>query len=122
MLLGLRLARVKNVIAIAAGVSDGLGAGYSARAALFTRGLAEMTRLAVRLGATPQTPSGLSGMGDLVLTCTSDLSRNHTVGVRVGREKISDILKSMTMGSRRSAHLPPRLCACPAIRDRYAHH
>ncbi|MSQ46779.1 MAG: NAD(P)-dependent glycerol-3-phosphate dehydrogenase [Deltaproteobacteria bacterium] len=89
---------VKNVIAIAAGVSDGLGSGYSARAALITRGLAEMTRLAVRLGATPQTLSGLSGMGDLVLTCTSDLSRNHTVGVRIGRgEKISDILQSMTM-------------------------
>jgi glycerol-3-phosphate dehydrogenase (NAD(P)+) len=89
---------VKNVIAIAAGVSDGLGSGYSARAALITRGLAEMTRLAVRLGGTPQTLSGLSGMGDLVLTCTSDLSRNHTVGVRVGHgEKISDILKSMTM-------------------------
>ena len=89
---------VKNVIAIAAGVSDGLRSGYSARAALITRGLAEMTRLAVRLGATSQTLSGLSGMGDLVLTCTSDLSRNHTVGVRIGRgEKISDILKSMTM-------------------------
>lgn len=89
---------VKNVIAIAAGVGDGLGSGYSARAALITRGLAEMTRLAVRLGATPQTLSGLSGMGDLVLTCTSDLSRNHTVGVRIGRgEKIADILSSMTM-------------------------
>lgn len=89
---------VKNVIAIAAGVSDGLGSGYSARAALITRGLAEMTRLAVRLGATSQTLSGLSGIGDLVLTCTSDLSRNRTVGVRIGRrEKVSDILNSMTM-------------------------
>lgn len=89
---------VKNVIAIAAGVSDGLGSGYSARAALITRGLAEMTRLAVRLGASSQTLSGLSGMGDLVLTCTSDLSRNHTVGVRIGRgEKITDILHSMSM-------------------------
>lgn len=89
---------VKNVIAIAAGVSDGLGSGSSARAALITRGLAEMNRLAVRLGAIPQTLSGLSGIGDLVLTCTSDLSRNHTVGVRIGRgEKISTILNSMTM-------------------------
>jgi glycerol-3-phosphate dehydrogenase (NAD(P)+) len=89
---------VKNVIAIAAGVSDGLGSGYSARAALITRGLAEMTRLAVRLGAIPQTLSGLSGMGDLVLTCTSDLSRNRMVGVRVGRgEKITDILQGMSM-------------------------
>jgi glycerol-3-phosphate dehydrogenase (NAD(P)+) len=89
---------VKNVIAIAAGVSDGLGSGSSARAALITRGLAEMNRLAVCLGATPQTLSGLAGIGDLVLTCTSDLSRNHTVGIRIGRgEKISTILNSMTM-------------------------
>ena len=76
---------VKNVIAIAAGVSDGLGYGQSARAALITRGLAEITRLAVRMGANQQTLSGLSGMGDLVLTCTSNLSRNYTVGLRFGR-------------------------------------
>lgn len=89
---------VKNVIAIAAGVSDGLGCGYSARAALITRGLAEVTRLAVRMGANPQTLSGLSGMGDLVLTCTSDLSRNHTVGVRLGQgEQIAAVLESMPM-------------------------
>jgi len=88
---------VKNVIAIAAGVSDGLGYGHSARAALITRGLAEITRLAVRMGANPQTLPGLSGMGDLVLTCTSNLSRNYTVGVRVGRgEKIADLLAGMT--------------------------
>lgn len=88
---------VKNVIAIAAGVSDGLGYGQSARAALITRGLAEISRLAVRLGAHLQTLSGLSGMGDLVLTCTSTLSRNYTVGVRLGRgEKVGDIVSAMT--------------------------
>ncbi len=76
---------VKNVIALAVGVSDGLGYGYNARAALITRGMAEVVRLATRLGANPQTLSGLSGMGDLILTCTSDLSRNRTVGMRLGR-------------------------------------
>src|SRR5512147_745338 len=71
---------VKNVVAIAAGISDGLGFGVNALAALITRGLAEITRLAVRKGANPLTLSGLSGLGDLVLTCSSDLSRNRTVG------------------------------------------
>jgi glycerol-3-phosphate dehydrogenase (NAD(P)+) len=89
---------VKNVIAIAAGVSDGLGYGDSARAALITRGLAEMTRLAISLGAEPQTLSGLSGMGDLVLTCTGDLSRNRKVGIRLGQgEQIKTILQGMPM-------------------------
>jgi glycerol-3-phosphate dehydrogenase (NAD(P)+) len=89
---------VKNVIAIAAGVSDGLGYGHSARAALITRGLAEIVRLAVRMGAEPQTLSGLSGMGDLVLTCTSDLSRNHRVGVQLGKgADIGAVLQGMTM-------------------------
>ena len=87
---------VKNVIAIAAGVSDGFGYGVSARAALITRGLAEIVRLAVRIGAQPQTLSGLSGMGDLVLTCTSNLSRNHTVGVQLGKgAQIGKILQDM---------------------------
>ena len=71
---------VKNVVAIAAGIADGLGFGANALAALITRGLAEITRLAVRKGANPLTLSGLSGLGDLVLTCSSDLSRNRTVG------------------------------------------
>lgn len=89
---------LKNVIALAAGVSDGLGHGYSARAALITRGLAEMTRLTECMGGLPQTLSGLSGMGDLVLTCTSSLSRNYSVGTRLGKgEHIKDILQSMTM-------------------------
>jgi len=89
---------VKNVIAIAVGVSDGLGFGDNTRAALITRGLAEMTRLACALGARPETLSGLSGVGDLIVTCTSRHSRNHSVGERLGRgESIDAILASMTM-------------------------
>ena len=89
---------LKNVMAIAAGIADGLGFGHNARALLISRGLAEISRLGVRLGAHPQTFAGLSGMGDLVLTCTGDLSRNRTVGVRLGRgEKIGGILAGMTM-------------------------
>ncbi|MEK7851800.1 MAG: NAD(P)H-dependent glycerol-3-phosphate dehydrogenase, partial [Deltaproteobacteria bacterium] len=75
---------VKNVIAIATGISDGLGFGYNTRAALITRGLAEIARLGVKLGANPLTFSGLAGMGDLVLTCTGELSRNRTVGFKIG--------------------------------------
>ena len=71
---------LKNVIAIGAGISDSLGLGHNAVAALITRGLAELTRLAVALGARPETMSGLAGLGDLVLTCTGDLSRNRQVG------------------------------------------
>lgn len=85
---------VKNVMAIAAGVADGLGFGHNTRAALITRGLAEMTRLGLRLGAQPATFMGLAGMGDLVLTCTGDLSRNRTVGLRLGRgESLAAILE-----------------------------
>jgi glycerol-3-phosphate dehydrogenase (NAD(P)+) len=88
---------VKNVIAVAAGVSDGLGFGHNTRAAIITRGLAEVNRLAVRLGADPLTVTGLAGLGDLVLTCTGDLSRNRSVGLRLGRgERLADILGSMT--------------------------
>lgn len=72
---------IKNVLAIAAGISDGLGLGLNARAALITRGLAEITRLGLRLGGHPETLSGLSGLGDLILTCTGDLSRNRQVGM-----------------------------------------
>jgi glycerol-3-phosphate dehydrogenase (NAD(P)+) len=90
-------AAVKNIIAVAAGVSDGLGFGHNTRAAIITRGLAEVNRLAVKLGADPRTVTGLSGLGDLVLTCTGDLSRNRTVGLRLGRgEKLSEILAGMT--------------------------
>jgi glycerol-3-phosphate dehydrogenase (NAD(P)+) len=76
---------LKNVIAIAAGVADGMGFGHNTRAALITRGLAEIARLAVKRGANPLTLSGLAGMGDLVLTCTGELSRNRTVGVALGK-------------------------------------
>jgi len=88
---------LKNVIAIAVGISDGLEAGQNSRAALMTRGLAEITRLGVRLGANPLTFLGLSGMGDLVLTCTGDLSRNRTVGLELGRGRLlQDILAGMS--------------------------
>jgi glycerol-3-phosphate dehydrogenase (NAD(P)+) len=89
---------IKNVIALAAGISDGLGFGHNTRAALITRGLAEMSRLGRVLGADPATFAGLAGMGDLVLTCTGDLSRNRTVGLRIGQgETLEAILDSMTM-------------------------
>lgn len=89
---------LKNVIAVAAGVSDGLGFGYNTRAALITRGLAEMTRLGTAMGANPATFAGLAGMGDLVLTCTGDLSRNRTVGMELGRgKKLEEILSHMKM-------------------------
>jgi glycerol-3-phosphate dehydrogenase (NAD(P)+) len=81
---------VKNVVAIAAGISDGFGFGANALAALVTRGLAEISRLAVRKGANPLTLSGLAGLGDLVLTCSSDLSRNRTVGRGLAAGKSPD--------------------------------
>jgi glycerol-3-phosphate dehydrogenase (NAD(P)+) len=87
---------VKNVIAIAAGISDGLGFGLNARAALVTRGLSEMMRLGIRMGANPMTFGGLSGIGDLILTCTGDLSRNRRVGLRVAKgEHVEEICRSM---------------------------
>jgi glycerol-3-phosphate dehydrogenase (NAD(P)+) len=89
---------VKNVIAIAAGISDGLGFGFNARAALITRGLVEMNRLGQALGAHAATFNGLTGMGDLVLTCTGDLSRNRTVGFKLGRgQRLFDVLAEMRM-------------------------
>ena len=83
---------LKNVIAIAAGVSDGLGFGHNARAALITRGLAEISRLGEALGATAPTFMGLSGMGDLVLTCTGDLSRNRQVGLKLAQGKTLEVI------------------------------
>lgn len=89
---------VKNVIAIAAGIIDGLGLGLNTRAAMITRGLAEIRRLGIRLGANPRTFTGLAGAGDLILTCTGDLSRNHTVGKKIGEgEKPKEILSKMRM-------------------------
>lgn len=87
---------LKNVIAIAVGISDGLGFGDNTRAALITRGLAEMTRLGIALGCNPETFAGLSGMGDLIVTCTSQHSRNRGVGERLGRgETLKEIMGSM---------------------------
>jgi len=87
---------LKNVIAIAAGISDGLALGRNARAALVTRGLAEITRLGVTMGGKPETFAGLAGLGDLVLTCTGDLSRNREVGVRLARgQKLDAILADL---------------------------
>jgi glycerol-3-phosphate dehydrogenase (NAD(P)+) len=86
------------VIAIAAGISDGLMLGQNARAALITRGLAEMTRLAVRMGASPLTLAGLPGLGDLVLTCAGDLSRNRRVGLLIAAGKsLEEITASTSM-------------------------
>jgi glycerol-3-phosphate dehydrogenase (NAD(P)+) len=87
---------LKNVIALAAGAVAGLGFGHNTLAALITRGLAEITRLGVAMGADPATFSGLAGMGDLVLTCTGELSRNRTVGFRLGRgEALETILQDL---------------------------
>lgn len=87
---------LKNVMALAAGVVDGLGLGHNTRAALITRGLAEIVRLGAAMGADPRTFYGLSGVGDLVLTCTGTLSRNHMVGVRLGQgEQLQAILSGM---------------------------
>ncbi len=89
---------LKNVIAVAAGISDGMGFGHNTRAAIITRGVAEILRLGKKMGAQEMTFLGLSGMGDLVLTCTGDLSRNRTVGIQLGQGKnINDILHSMKM-------------------------
>jgi glycerol-3-phosphate dehydrogenase (NAD(P)+) len=89
---------IKNVVAIGAGVLHGMGLGHNAMAALITRGLAEMTRLAVAMGGRPQTLSGLAGLGDLVLTCTGELSRNRTVGVELAKgRKLEEIVSSMKM-------------------------
>ncbi|HEX5066663.1 MAG TPA: NAD(P)H-dependent glycerol-3-phosphate dehydrogenase [Myxococcota bacterium] len=87
---------LKNVIAIAVGICDGMGFGQNARAAVMTRGLREITRLGVALGADPLTFLGLAGMGDLVLTCTGDLSRNRQVGIELGRgRELADIVAGM---------------------------
>ncbi|SFM63122.1 NAD(P)H-dependent glycerol-3-phosphate dehydrogenase [Thermodesulforhabdus norvegica] len=98
-IIGLEVAgAVKNVLALAAGASDGFGYGHNTRAALITRGLAEMTRLGVAMGAHPLTFLGLPGVGDLLLTCTSELSRNRTVGYEMGRGKsLDEVLSGMKM-------------------------
>src|SRR2546425_4456155 len=100
---------VKNVLAIAAGISDGLGLGLNARAALITRGLAEMTRLGVALGGRPETFMGLAGAGDLVLTCTGELSRNRRVGLLLARgESLDAILNQL-------GHVAEGVVSAPAV-------
>ncbi len=89
---------VKNIMAIAAGIGDGADLGDNAKAALITRGLAEMRRLGIRLGASQETFAGLTGVGDLIVTCTSRHSRNRSVGFRIGQgEKLKEIISSMNM-------------------------
>jgi glycerol-3-phosphate dehydrogenase (NAD(P)+) len=91
-------AALKNIVAVAAGICDGLGYGLNTRAALITRGLTEIMRLGVAMGAEPATFSGLSGLGDLVLTCTGNLSRNRNVGLKLGKgERLADIVGEMQM-------------------------
>jgi len=89
---------LKNIIAIAVGMGDGLGAGDNTRAALITRGLAEMSRLGTALGGQPETFAGLAGMGDMIATCTSPQSRNRHVGLELAKgRRIEDIIDSMHM-------------------------
>lgn len=118
---------LKNVIAIGAGIADGLGFGHNSRAGLITRGLAEISRLAIALGGDARTLAGLAGMGDLVLTCTGDLSRNRSVGLQIGQgRKLSEILGGMKMvaegvGTTRSAYeLAQRECVdMPIVSEVY---
>ena len=102
---------LKNVMAIATGISDGLGLGMNARAALLTRGLAEIGRYGAALGARAETFMGLAGVGDLVLTCTGDLSRNRRVGLALARgEALDSILASL-------GHVAEGVACCGAVRD-----
>jgi glycerol-3-phosphate dehydrogenase (NAD(P)+) len=118
---------VKNVMAIATGVADGLGFGMNARAALITRGLAEITRLAMALGASQQTMMGLAGMGDLILTCTGSLSRNRQVGLKLAEgmpleriltdlghvaEGVSTAREVLTMAERLEVDMPITAAVC----------
>jgi glycerol-3-phosphate dehydrogenase (NAD(P)+) len=102
---------VKNVLAIATGVADGLGLGLNARAALITRGLAEITRLGLALGGQAETFMGLTGMGDLILTCTGDLSRNRKVGLGLAQGKSLDTVISEL------GHVAEGVPCAKAVRD-----
>jgi glycerol-3-phosphate dehydrogenase (NAD(P)+) len=100
-------AALKNIIAIGAGICHGMGLGSNSIAALITRGLAEITRLAVAMGGEPKTLAGLAGLGDLVLTCTGELSRNRGVGVELGKGRaLTEIIGSMTMVAEGVASVP----------------
>jgi glycerol-3-phosphate dehydrogenase (NAD(P)+) len=128
-------AAVKNVIAIAAGISDGLGFGESARAALVTRGLAEVTRLGMGLGGRAETFMGLSGVGDLILTCTGSLSRNRQVGLRLAAgqplprildelghvaEGVHSAREVLNLARRVSAEMPIVSAVCEVLEGRLA--
>ena len=102
---------LKNIMAIATGISDGLGLGMNARAALLTRGMAEMVRYGVAIGARPETFMGLAGVGDLVLTCTGDLSRNRAVGLRLARGEPLDVILDGL------GHVAEGVACCRAVRD-----
>lgn len=102
---------LKNIMAIATGISDGLGLGMNARAALLTRGMAEMIRYGVAIGARPDTFMGLAGVGDLVLTCTGDLSRNRAVGLALARGEPLDAILA------RLGHVAEGVACCRAVRD-----
>ena len=123
-LVGVELAGAfKNVIGIAAGISDGLSFGDNTKAALLTRGLAEMARFGVALGAEHETFFGLAGIGDIITTCVSRHGRNRAVGERLGRgEKLADILSSMSHGGRGRVHHPERPSAGGANGHRHADH
>jgi glycerol-3-phosphate dehydrogenase (NAD(P)+) len=105
---------VKNVLAIATGIADALGLGMNARAALITRGMAEITRLGVALGARAETFTGLTGMGDLILTCTGDLSRNRRIGLMLGEgRRLADALAEL-------GHVAEGVWSAPAVAARAA--
>ena len=107
---------LKNVIAIAAGVADGLGLGDNAKAALMVRGSAEITRLGIALGAKPETFAGLSGVGDLIVTCSSRLSRNHQVGAQLAQ---GEKLKAIQSGRKDVAEGVPTALAARALGEKY---
>jgi glycerol-3-phosphate dehydrogenase (NAD(P)+) len=121
---------LKNVMSIAAGICDGLGLGANARAALITRGLAEMARLGVRMGGDPETFMGLTGLGDLVLTATGDLSRNRHVGLRIARgtplaqildelghvaEGVSSARAALALAERHQVEMPITQAVCAVL-------
>jgi glycerol-3-phosphate dehydrogenase (NAD(P)+) len=109
---------LKNVVAIAVGICDGLGLGQNARAGVMTRGLREITRLGAAMGANPLTFLGLAGMGDLVLTCTGDLSRNRTVGLALARgEKLPDIVAGMAGQVAEGVRTTVGACALAELHD-----
>lgn len=102
---------VKNVLALGAGMADGIGAGENARAAMMTRGLAELVRLGTAMGGHPLTFAGLAGLGDLVLTCTSDRSRNRSVGIELGRGASLDNILSSVSGVAEGVSTAPAVVA-----------